>query len=399
MKILYYCAHPYLNLTSMSGYGTHMREMIHAFRELGHEVKPVIMGGTESSDSHAAHTGGMKEIAKSLIPRRTIEWLKDWQLLRFDRHAKNVLTEAVTAFSPDLIYERAAYLQLSGVETARAHQIPHILEINAPFAEESKELRGPGGHYQKALTVEKAQMKMSDLNVFVSTALRDYALEHYGLPIQKTLITPNAINPNHQTVDWDLVAKCKAQYGWTSDQPIIGFVGSIFPWHGVDLLIHAFEEVTNEFPEARLLIVGDGEILPELKSEVVGKAIESKIIFTGKVPHQEVFSYIHLMDITVMAKSNWYGSPVKIFEYGVMGKAIIAPDNVPVRDVMVDQEDGLLVDAEKSQLVAALKMYLKDAQMRARIGQHFQKKVKTKHLWEANARHVLEALTAEKAYR
>ena len=44
MKILYYSPHPHLHIEDQTGYGTHMREMIGAFEELGHQVKFLIAG-------------------------------------------------------------------------------------------------------------------------------------------------------------------------------------------------------------------------------------------------------------------------------------------------------------------------------------------------------------------
>ena len=70
--------------------------------------------------------------------------------------------------------------------------------------------------------------------------------------------------------------------------------------------------------------MGDGEILSDLKLLCSNLNISDSVIFTGSVAHADVFAYIDLMEIAVMAKSNWYGSPVKIFEYGAMKKAIIS---------------------------------------------------------------------------
>jgi glycosyltransferase involved in cell wall biosynthesis len=105
-----------------------------------------------------------------------------------------------------------------------------------------------------------------------------------------------------------------------------------------------------------------------------------------------VYTYIDLMDITVMARSNWYGSPVKIFEYGAMGKAIIAPDTVPVRDVMIDGEDGLLVEPVVSLISSALSRLISDKEERSRFGRNFQRKVLEKYTWMRNARTALEGL-------
>ena len=77
MKILYYSPNPNLNLSDPAGYGTHMREMIKAFRALGHEVEVQIMGGTEPKPSVAAKPSLLKRFAKVVIPSRRWQTLKD----------------------------------------------------------------------------------------------------------------------------------------------------------------------------------------------------------------------------------------------------------------------------------------------------------------------------------
>lgn len=141
MKILYYSSHPNLALNSASGYGTHMREMIRAFRELGHQVKPVIMGGRQEmydSSALSSVTDRMKNTLKQAVPSRLWESLKDYRLLRRDHYFKAKLAAEVQSFAPNLIYERTNYLQPSGVRVAQDFNIAHVLEVNSPHLEEKK---------------------------------------------------------------------------------------------------------------------------------------------------------------------------------------------------------------------------------------------------------------------
>lgn len=102
------------------------------------------------------------------------------------------------------------------------------------------------------------------------------------------------------------------------------------------------------------------------------------------------------MDITVLPNSHWYGSPIKLFEYGAMGKAIIAPDNVPVKDVLIPGDDGLLVKPTVDSLFPAMKHLVESPDQRVRMAEGFQKKVLTRHIWSAMAKKILHdaAITA-----
>ena len=93
-----------------------------------------------------------------------------------------------------------------------------------------------------------------------------------------------------------------------------------------------------------------------------------------------------------MAASNWYGSPVKIFEYGWMGIPIIAPDNVPMRDVMVSYKDGILITESDDDLEEALLYLLNHPSEGLKMGQHFQNKILNSFTWDAQTKNIIDFL-------
>jgi glycosyltransferase involved in cell wall biosynthesis len=389
MKILYYSSHPNLSLNSQSGYGTHFREMIKAFRALGHEVSVLIMGGEQEENAEKEGVGlSIKQKIKPLVPAKIWTSMKDFNLIRFDSYAKQVLEEKVREFMPDLIYERSAYLQTSGVEIAKKCNIPHFMEINSPHIEETKVFQGESWYEKKAINAENEQVNGSDMLLPVSSALKDFLIKNYRVPTDKFTVVPNAIDPKkleYSKLDADVIS---SKYG-LKDKIVIGFVGSIFPWHGIDKMIKAISQLQS-VENIKVLIVGDGEILPDLKKQAHSLGLSDLMIFTGKVPHKDVFAYIECMDITIGADSHWYGSPVKIFEYGGMGKAIIAPDNIPVRDVMEDGKDGILVKPNADSIREAMEILIGDPKLRRNMAQSFQQKVLTNHKWIDNAKRVID---------
>lgn len=393
MRILYYSPHPLLSIGSPAGYATHMKEMIRAFERLGHHVEPLIMGGgsTISKQGKTVQPGSFKKIAKKMIPAALWETIKDRQLIRFDQYAAQQLKQAIVTYKPNLIYERCNYLQVSGVVTANQLGIQHILEVNSPYVEERVVLGGKSYYLQLAAQKEKEQLQKTDRIVVVSSSLRDYFMEVHRLPASRFLVTPNAINAAEIRLSAN-PSVCRADVGWSSSDYVFGFVGSIFRWHGVDLLIDAFTALSKNWPSAKLLIVGDGEIMPELKAKARQSGQEANIRFTGSVPHQRVFDYIQVMDVAIMAKTNWYGSPIKIFEYGYLGKPVIAPNAGPVKDVMKHKETGWLVDPEVNAIREAMEWMLNNKETAITIGNRFREQILATHQWEHNARTVLAAM-------
>ncbi len=379
MKILYYSGHPHLSLASPSGYGTHMRETIKAFEELGHEVLPVIIGGDilPITEEHSlAANNPLKEAIRKFIPTYIWETLKDVQLKKVEARSYQKLMKELSNFHPDLLYERGAYLTQSGMNAARENKIPYFVEFNAPFVEERIAFAGRSWFNNEANSIEKEQLITCDKLIVVSSALKTYYNEKSDVS-NKTIITPNAINLDTAPLNNSNFTIEEI----TVNDLVIGFVGSIFPYHGVQDIISIFPSLKARYSNVKLLIVGGGEILNNLRQQVNDIGANLDIIFTGSVPHAEVFNYINLMDITVMPNSNWYGSPVKIFEYAYMNKAVIALNNGPMNDVMEHEKDGLLIESNLASLEDALITLIGDESLRTAYAQHFHDKVVKHHTW------------------
>jgi glycosyltransferase involved in cell wall biosynthesis len=372
-----------------------MREMIRAFRNLGHEVEPVIAGGEEpayDSTSRPTIARRVKDTVKTVVPAVCWESLRDYRLVQKDRDLKHDLIEVVDSFGPDLIYERSAYLQNSGVRVAEKFGIPHVLEVNAPLAEERETLVGTASWLQqRAERVEAEKLRRTEHVLIVSETLQHEIQEKYKVDQKKITVTHNAINPEKARSDKSRVKEVSAKYN-LSDKFVVGFVGSVFPWHGIDLLIEASQKLADAVDNLQVLIVGDGSIVPDLKDLRDEQGLSERIHFTGRVPHSDVFNFIDVMDVTVSPKSHWYGSPVKIFEYGAMEKPIVAPRNGPVSEVMEDGTDGLLVDADVDELYEALRTLAEQESLREKIAQNFHRKVLKNHTWKQNARKVLSSI-------
>lgn len=391
MKIIYYSPHPGLNLMSASGYGTHMREMINAFRESGHEVVPVIMGGTQATETSfggEVSVHPLKKAVKTVTPPAMWRTLKDVSLWRFDSNARAALRQAVEKHHPDMIYERGNYLQMSGVEVARQKGIRHVMEINSPYVEETYSLEGAESYFKRwAYAREAGQARMTDQLVVVSSALKSYYIEHHQIEASRIMVVPNAINPADIRPDENHKKEIIRKYG-LEGKTVVGYVGSIFKWHGVDALVDSFGALGT--PDVKLLIVGGGELLDTLRQQAQSNPRAGDIIFTDWVPHNEIYDYISVMDIGVMARSNWYGSPVKIFEYGALGKAVIAPASIPVKDVMTDGQDGILIDADKKILKEVMLTLANDEDKRLKMGDSLKRKILKNYTWVKNAQRIMQ---------
>jgi len=395
MRILYICPHPNIGFHDPSGPGTHIREVVLAMESLGHEVKVFLASSHKNHDSLTIQSqqqpgsGRSKNLIKKIIGPYFFESVKDFFLLLHDWRYARRLEKVVNDFKPNLIYERYYFLCLSGFSVAKKHRVRYFLEVNAPTTIEKRLMSSSSLFLGLAKRYERKQILGCARLIVVSSALKQHFVNQFPSAENKVLVLPNAVRSDWK-IDSSLRSLTRESLGISSNEITIGFVGSIFPYHGVDLLIESFAELADTLSSLKLLIVGDGNILPELKQLAEQLGLNTKIIFTGNVPHEKVNTYLVAMDIAVMVKSNWYGSPVKIFEYGAASLPMICPDTIPVRDVITDGEDALIVPPEKSQVVSALRQLIEDPMLRETMGKRFSAKVFEKHTWTKNVMKILD---------
>jgi glycosyltransferase involved in cell wall biosynthesis len=400
LRVLFYSPHPTHDIVTEVGYATHQRETIEALRALGAEVMPVVMGGTTLSEvpftqGKAVKPSGWKKWLKKMIPRFIWVSIKDFMLLKHDTYAQQKLIEAIHSFQPDLIYERSEYLQDSGVMPAQKFGIPYFIEVNAPFVQEMVHLEGSSIWTGLGHRKERRKYHAAHAIFVVSTVLKDFLVTRYGIPPEKIQVSPNRINVEHFMAQANAPLPIPLAFKNPS-LPLIGFVGSILPHHHVEDLLHAFKQCIDKGLHANLLVVGGGSLLDSLQASVADSTYQPFVQFTNKIPHQQVPAYINKMDITVMPGSNWYGSPIKIFEYGILGKLVIAPDNGPVNDVMVHQQDGILIKPGKEALFEALATALNHPEKYAPLGENFKSKILQSYTWNQAGEMILKALEALK---
>ena len=389
MKILFYSPHPTLYLEASTGYGSHMRGMIKGFQEEGHKVEILVMGKAPSYLVKNDSSFNLKSIAKLFIPKILWRTLKEIQQIRFDKHAAKELQFTIESFRPDLVYERSAWMSNGSVKVLSYFNIKHIVEINAPFEEEVKDFEKTSSFVGLiGKNKLKSLLQSADLVLPVTSSLQTYLIERYALSASKCAVVPNAIEKNEIQINESRIEEINKKYN-LSEVTVFGFVGSIFPYHGVDRLIKGVS--TLDYTDVAILIVGDGYLIPELKKLANDLGISSRVHFTGSVPKEDIYNYISAMDILTLPNTKWYCSPVKLFAYAAIGKTILAVHEPGISDVMSNEERVLFEDndiAFQEGLLASITA-VDELQIKAR---NFQQKVLEKHTWRANAQNVLQQI-------
>src|SRR5699024_7564826 len=97
-------------------------------------------------------------------------------------------------------------------------------------------------------------------------------------------------------------------------------------------------------------LVGEGQYLPQLQALVTELGIREDVIFTGKIPHEQVSKFYSVVDVTPFPRTNalvcQLVTPIKTYEAMAMGKKVIVSDVAALKEIVIDGENGTEYEAE-----------------------------------------------------
>jgi glycosyltransferase involved in cell wall biosynthesis len=398
MNIAYISADFGIPIFGYKGASIHVREMIAALRKAGHTVyvcSPAMEPGEDNAFLAVLPAVHHLQAFKELERLDTLLGMKT----RIRQELRNLLYN-LTLYEKALpylrlhqvhcIYERYALFGYAGIRLARELGVPHILEVNAPLAYEQEKMRGLEMK-ELACEVERRIMRETDAVIVVSRRLQEFVLS-CGVHQSHIHILPNAVDPQRFAAanNGDAIRTQLHLDG----KRVIGFVGSLKPWHGTETLFEAFRTLHATVPHTHLLIVGDGPGREALEEYTRAHDLRDSITFTGSTSYDNIPHYIAAMDITVAPYSpseNFYYSPIKLFEYMIMGKPVVAGRIGQVEEVISDGETGMLFEPGNiAQLTAALAQLVADTQRCQGLGARARIWVQQERTWDNNARQVVE---------
>lgn len=372
--------------TQAGGAASHIKGVVDGLRALGVELAIIsndLIAGFDVSDERFI-----------VVPPETVGGTR----ALFDMHNNLVFTRAAVPLikqaNPDFIYQRYARFSWAGVAASVRTGRPLFLEYNGSEV-------WVGKHWDRVGSLrlleryERLNLRAA-ARIFVVSEVERRNLEARGVPAEKIVLNPNA-------VDVELFrpgvggAAMRRDLGIKESDLLAGFVGTFGPWHGVVQLAEAIKLIP-ESVRLRFLFVGSGSLREQVEGILRNEIEARRVVFTGAVEHERVPALLDACDILVAPHvpladgSDFFGSPTKIFEYMAMGKAIVASRLGQIGEVLSDEETALLVEpGNVRELSAALVRVAESSELRARLGPNAREVAVKEHTWGHNARRVLEA--------
>lgn len=391
MRICYLCPDRGIPLDGHKGASAHVRGFARAAARLGHDVRVLTPepGAPPPRGLHAVRipTPSISREVGSLVPPRIGRALAHlWGNVELER----TLRHALSRFQPQLVYERHSPFSVAGTLVARQAGIAHVLEVNAPLAWEGSTYRRQAMP-DAADAIERAALAHAGRIVAVSEELRSWLIAS-GVDGDRVSVLPNGVDASLFTPPGSVRRVAPRS------RTVLGFVGSLKPWHGLDVLASAFRRLADD-PRYHLLAVGEGPaggVLEALAAELPGR-----VTLAGAVPHERIPELLRGIDVALApypASEAFYFSPLKVLEYMAVGAPVVASGIGQLRELVRDGVTGVLVPPGRvDALVEAVRDLARDPDRRLALGRAAAAEVAGAHTWEHRVASVLELASSQVA--
>ena len=261
------------------------------------------------------------------------------------------LDEVVKIVKPDILHAHSPVLNaLPALRVGRRLGIPVVYEIRA-FWEDAAVDHGTshewGVRYRLTRYLESYALRRVDAITTICEGLRGDILGR-GIAPERVTVIPNAVNIENFTVG-QLPDVNLAKYLGLEGKLLLGFIGSFYAYEGLSVLLQALPKMLSRNPDIRVLLVGGGSQAKELKVLATQLGIEDKVIFTGRVPHEQVQRYYNLIDVLVYPRLKMrltdLVTPLKPLEAMAQGRLVVASDVGGHLELIRDGETGILFKA------------------------------------------------------
>lgn len=349
MRILHVLDH---SLPLHSGYTFRTRAILKAQHARGWTVRGITgvrhKGGVEAETVDGLDFERTPPISPAMSPFRELN-----EIAALAR----AVDEAVVRFRPDILHAHSPVLDaLAALRVAKRCRLPLLYEIRA-FWEDASVGNGTGtegsARYRATKLLETWAVKRADAVAVICEGLKGDLISR-GISGDKIMVSPNGVDLELFGAPSPTDEALRAALGLSGD--VVGFIGSFYDYEGLDDLIAAMPLLLEKRPDARLLLVGGGPMEDVLKAQVAASSAAGRIVFVGRVPHEQVERYYGLIDVLAYPRKKMrltdLVTPLKPLEAMAQGRLVAASDVGGHRELIEDGVTGSLFAPDSPQACA-----------------------------------------------
>ena len=362
MYIAYVCLDPGIPVFGTKGASVHIQEVVREYRRRGHDV--TVYATRRGSDV----PDDLAELRVVDVPITTRD---EEERERAQQAASASVSDMVSAGGYDLVYERYSLFSTVIAECG----VPGILEVNAPLIDEQRTHRVLVDE-QAADAALQAQVQAALATICVSDPVRDWVIAR--TEGTRVFTVPNGVNVHRITPQPE-----------SPGAPVVTFVGTLKPWHGVDVLLRARAQAHKDW---QLRIIGDGPMRAELDD--LARSLGIDVDFRGAVtpdaiPQHMAGTAIGVAPYPAMdTDSDQYFSPLKVYEYMAAGLPVVASRVGQLPEIM-GESAYLVPPSDPEALAEALDALVANPVERARVGSDNRRQAEREHSWTGTVDHIL----------
>ncbi|MDT3706867.1 MAG: glycosyltransferase, exosortase A system-associated [Thiobacillus sp.] len=301
------------------------------------------------------------------------------------------LTELAQALQPDVIHAHSPVLDaVPAIRVGRKLGIPVVYEIRAFWEDAAVDhgsTRENSLRYRLTRALETWAVRKADAVTVICEGLRGDLVAR-GIVPGKITVIPNAVDLDKFAVGGSPDPELKRKLGLGNSR-VLGFIGSFYAYEGLDLLIDALPLIARQMPDVKVLLVGGGPQDVALRRQVMALGLKDRVVFAGRVPHDEVNRYYDLIDVLVYARHRMrltdLVTPLKPLEAMAQGRLMVASDVGGHTELIQDGKTGVLFHAgnagDLASKVVALLEYEQGWDSMRRNGRQF---VEAERNWTAS---------------
>ena len=306
-----------------------------------------------------------------LIPALGQDIPSDVEVIPFDRRSPNRMTAAFR-FCRILRQQRVDILHSHMFQASRLASplgrmcgVPLIIETS--HGRESWRKGIKANH-----AVDRFAGRFVDRYIAVSNAIARYLVETKGLPEEKIQVIHNGVDMNKFEPSLSERLGMKKALGIAEGDPVLLVVGRLEPQKGHQILLEAMAKIRGEFPDAKLICLGDGALRGKLTESTEKLSLESAVRFVGF--QNNVREWLAMADISVLP-SFYEGLPLSAIESLAAGRPMVATAVDGTPEVVIHEKTGLTVPpGDPTAMAEAICRLLRDpgwAKQLAEVGREY----------------------------
>lgn len=262
------------------------------------------------------------------------------------------LEQIIPQIKPDVLHAHSPSLNaVAALRAGKKFGIPVVYEVRA-FWEDAAVDHGTskefGLRYRLTRALETYALKRADAVTTICEGLRKDIVAR-GIAADKVTVIPNAVDIDKFAVGGLADQELKRKLG-LQDMRLIGFIGSFYAYEGLDVLLRAVPAMLARQSDLRVLLVGGGPQDAALRQLARDLHIEDKVVFTGRVPHEQVAQYYDLLDVLVYPRLSMrltdLVTPLKPLEAMAQGRVLAASDVGGHLELIEHGKTGVLFKAD-----------------------------------------------------